>query len=99
MQLRDVRYRRFERELHFRERRDRHPQRNILIQHVILAHVAMGQHIVAQLLRRAQAGAMSEDDPRVRSQYGDVIGDGLGIAGPTPMLTIVMPMRSSRTRW
>jgi hypothetical protein len=46
---------------------------------MVLAHVAVGQHIVAELLAVAQAGAVAQHDPGVRAQHGDVVGDGLGV--------------------
>jgi hypothetical protein len=31
--------------------------------------------------------------PGMRAQHGDVVGDVFALAGPTPMLTMVMPLR------
>ena len=66
-------------DLHLGQRGHRDPQRQVFVEHVVLAHVAVGQHVVAQLLAAAQAGAVADHDPRVRAQHGDVVGDGLGV--------------------
>ena len=72
-------HRLLQRHLHFGQRRDRHPQRQVLVEHVVLAHIAVGQHVVAELLGVAQAGAVAEHQPGMRPQHGDVVGDGLGV--------------------
>jgi hypothetical protein len=46
---------------------------------MVFAHVGVGQHVVAQLLAVAQAGAVAQHQPGVRPQHGDVVGDGLGV--------------------
>jgi hypothetical protein len=46
---------------------------------MVFAHVAVGQHVVAQLLGVAQAGAVAQHQPGVRAQHRDVVGDGLGV--------------------
>jgi hypothetical protein len=42
---------------------------------VILAHIAMSEDIVPELLRIAQAGAVPEHQPGMRPQHRDVVGD------------------------
>ncbi len=42
---------------------------------MVFAHIAVRQHVVAQALRVAQSGAVTEHDPGVRPQHGDVVGD------------------------
>jgi hypothetical protein len=49
------------------------------IEHMVIAHVAMGQNIVAKRLTAAKAGAVAEHHPGMRPEDGDVVGDGLGI--------------------
>jgi hypothetical protein len=46
---------------------------------MVLAHIGMRQHIVAERLAVAQAGTMAEHQPGMRAQHGDVVGDRLGI--------------------
>jgi len=50
MQLCHVGHRTLQRQLDLRQRRDGHPQRQVFVQHMVFAHVAVGQHVVAQLL-------------------------------------------------
>ena len=58
----------------------------------------------------SKPGAVAEHDPGVRAQHRDVVGDGLALDGPTPMLMKVMPraghfevigrhLRIARRRW
>ena len=77
--LRHVLHRFFERLLNFRERRNRHPQRQLFVEHMVFTHVAVGQHVVAKLLTVAQTRAVAQHDPRMRAQHGDVVGDVFGI--------------------
>ena len=79
----DLADRLLQRDLHLGQRRDRHPQRQLLVEHVILAHVAVGKDIVAELLRVPQARTVPEHQPGMRSQHRDVVGDvaGVGRAG------------------
>ena len=46
---------------------------------MVFAHITVREHVVAELLRVAQARAMAEHDPGMRAQDGDVVGDGLGV--------------------
>ena len=61
-------------------------------------NIAVGQHIVTQLLRIAQPGAMPQHDPGMGAQDRNVVSNGLALAGPTPMLTMVMPLWSLRSK-
>ena len=79
MQAGDVCYRAFKCFLNFSQRGDGYPQRQFFVQHMVFSHVAVGQHVVAQLLAVAQAGAVAEHDPRLGPQHGDVVGDVFGI--------------------
>ena len=49
----DLADRLLERDLHLGQRRDRHPERQLIVEHVILAHIAVREHVVAELLRVA----------------------------------------------
>ena len=69
----------FQRHLDFCQRRNRHPQRQFFIKHMVFAHIAVRQHVVAELLAGAQAGAVAQHDPGVRAQHGDMVGDVLGV--------------------
>ena len=79
VQAGDLRDRLLERDLDFGERRDRHPGRQVGVEHMVLAHIGVGEHIVAERLAVAEAGAMAEHQPGMRAQHGDVVGDGLGV--------------------
>src|SRR3546814_10268065 len=59
-------HRLLKRDLHLGKRRDRRPQRQVVVQHMVLAHIAVRQHIVAQLLRVPEPGAMPQHQPGVR---------------------------------
>ena len=72
------------RHLHFGKRGDGHGQRQVGVEHVILAHIGAGQHIIAQLLGIAQAGAVAQHDPGVGAQHRNMIGDGFGVGGTDP---------------
>src|SRR5579883_1063743 len=50
-ETRDLADRLLQRDLHLGQRRDRHPQRQLAIKHMVLADIAMRQHIVAEPLR------------------------------------------------
>ena len=47
---------------------------------MVVAHIGVGQHVVAEQLAPAQAGAMAEHQPAMRAQHRDVVGDRLGVA-------------------
>ena len=64
-----------ERNLHLGQRRNRHPQRQLLIQHMILANVSVRQDVVAELLRVPQTRTVAEHQPGMGSKHRDVIGD------------------------
>ena len=71
-----------QRHLDLGQRRDRHPHRQVVVQHVVLAHIGMGQHVVAQRLRVAQPGAVAEHHPGMRPQHRDMVGYRLGVGRP-----------------
>ena len=78
----DLADRLFERDLHFGQRRDRRPQRQLLVEHVILPHIAVGEDVVAELLRVPEARAVPEHQPGMRSQHRDMVGDVAGVGRP-----------------
>src|SRR3546814_15309731 len=49
---------------------------------MVFAHIAMGEHIIAQLLGIPQARAMAQHQPGMRTQHRDVIGDVAGVRRP-----------------
>src|SRR5258708_1458826 len=51
---------------------------------MVLSHITMGQHIVAELLRVPEARTMTEHQPGVGPHHRDVVGDVAGVrrAGP-----------------
>ena len=87
----DFRHRVLQRHLNFGERRDRHPDRQVVVEHVVLAHIGMRQHIVAERLAVAQARAMAEHQPGMRASTAIWSVMVLALEGPTPILTTVMP--------
>ena len=84
VKLRHLGHRLLQRDLNFGQRRDGHPDRQIIVQDVILAHIGMGQHEIAQALRIAQAGAVTHHQPGMRAQHRDMVGRGLGIRRAHP---------------
>ena len=54
-------------------------ERQVGVEHVVLAHIGVGEDVVAQFLRVPQAGAVADHQPGMRAQHGDVVGDGLGV--------------------
>ncbi len=86
----------FKGELNLGQRGDGHPQRQFFVQHMVFAHIAVGQHVVAQLLavaRPAQWPSMIQACGRSTAMWSVMF---LALAGPTPMLTMVMPLWSAR---
>src|SRR5712671_659955 len=61
-----------ERNLHLGQRRNRHPQRQLLIEHMILAHISVRQDVVAELLRVPQDGTVAEHQPGMGTKHRDV---------------------------
>ncbi|EKD61222.1 MAG: hypothetical protein ACD_54C00341G0003 [uncultured bacterium] len=79
VQLRHLGNRLLQRDLNLGQRRDRHPDRQVVIQNVIFAQVSMGKAEIAQGLAVAQARAMANHQPGMRAQHRDMIGGGFGI--------------------
>ncbi len=48
---------------------------------MVFAHITVRQYVVAQLLRVAQPGTVTQHQPRMRTQHRDMVGDRLGIGG------------------
>jgi hypothetical protein len=78
----DFAHRLLKRNLHFGQCRDRYPHRRFLIEHVIFPHIAVGEDIVAELLRVPEARTMAQHQPGMRAQHGDIIGYGAGVGWP-----------------
>ena len=76
---RDFGHSTFQRHLDFGQCRNRHPQRQLFVQHMVFTHIGVGQHVVAQLLRGAQPRAVAQHQPSMGAQHRDVVGDGLGV--------------------
>lgn len=51
----------------------------IIVQNVVITHIAMGEDIIAQQLRPTQPGAMADHQPAMGTQYGQMIRDRLRI--------------------
>ena len=68
-----------QRHLHLGERRDRHPDGQIGIEHMVLAHIGVGKHVVAEFLAASEARAVTEHQPGLRAQHRDMVGDRLGV--------------------
>jgi hypothetical protein len=58
---------------------------------MVIAQIGVGQHVVANQLAFTQAAAVANHQPHVRAQYRQMVADGFGVRGPTPMLISVMP--------
>ena len=52
------------------------------IEHMIIAQIGMGKHIIADLLRRAQASAMADHQPCLWAQNRKVVANRLRVGGP-----------------
>ena len=92
-QLGDLRHGLFQRDLDFGQRRDRHPDRQVIIQHVIFAQIGVGQHEIPKRLRVAQPAqwpTISHACGRSTAMWSVAV---LALDGPTPMLTSVIPTR------
>jgi hypothetical protein len=69
-------------DLHLGDRRDRDLRRQDVVQHMVVAQIGVGQHIVADGLAGAQAAAVADHQPGLGPQHRQVVGDGLGVGGP-----------------
>ncbi|MNZ88609.1 hypothetical protein D3C78_1075040 [compost metagenome] len=67
------------RELHFGQRRNWYVRRHHPVENPVATHVGVGQHVVANGLRLTQAAAVTDHQPAVRAQHGQVVGDVLGV--------------------
>ena len=55
------------------------PQRQFSVKNVILSHIPMSEDIVTEVLRVAEARTMSQHQPGMRTQHGNMIGYGAGV--------------------
>ena len=67
--------------LHLGDGRDRDLRRQDVVQHMVVAQIGVGQHIVADGLAGAQAAAVADHQPGLGPQHRQVVGDGLGVGG------------------
>ena len=58
------------------------PTGQLFVEHVVLAQIAVRQHVVAKLLGLSQPGAVTEHQPRMRPQHRHVIGDVARVRWP-----------------
>ena len=72
-------HRLLKRDLHFGQSWDRYPYRQFLIQNVIFPHMAVGEDIVAEFLRVPETRTMSQHQPGMRTQHGNMIGYGASV--------------------
>ncbi len=69
----------FKCDLNFRKRRQRHPDREVIVQYMVFTHVGVRQNIVAELLAVAQSRAVTKHQPGMRAKHRDMVGNGFGI--------------------
>ncbi len=79
VQLRHLGHRLLQGDLNFGQGRDRHPDRQVVVQHVIFAQIGVGEAEIAKALAVAQARAMADHQPGMGAQDGDMVGGGLGV--------------------
>ncbi len=79
VQLGDLGHRLLQGDLDLGQGRDRHPDGQVVVQHVILAQIGVGQDEIAQGLAVPQARAMAHHQPDMRAQHRDVVGRCLGV--------------------
>ena len=53
--------------------------RQFSVKNVILSHIAVSEDIVTEVLRVAEARTMSQHQPGMRTQHGNVVGYGAGV--------------------
>ena len=70
-----------QRQLDLGDRRDRDLRRQDVVQHMVVAQIGVGQHIVADGLGGPQAAAVADHQPGLGAQHRQVVGDGLGVGG------------------
>ena len=91
-----LRHRLLQRDLHFRDGRDRRHQRHGIVENMILPQIGVGEHVIADHLRLSQARAMADHQPAMRTQHRDMIGDVLRVRGPDADIheTHALPVRA-----
>src|SRR5262249_49791238 len=62
----DLADRLLKRDLHLGQRRYRRPQGQFLVEYMILPYITVSEHVIAELLRVSEAGAMSHHQPGMR---------------------------------
>ena len=62
-----------QRQLDFGDRRDRDLGRQHRVEHVVVAQVGVGEHVVADPLAVAQAAAVADHQPGLGAQHREVV--------------------------
>src|SRR5262249_48564475 len=75
----DLADRLLKRDLHLGQRRYRRPQGQFLVEYMILPYITVNEHVIAELLRVSEAGAMSHHQPGMRPEHRNMVGDGTGV--------------------
>ena len=77
-----------QRHLHLGDRRQRNFDRQNVVEHVVVAQISVGEHIIADALGGAQAAAMADHQPALRARstarWSQIV---FAFDGPTPMFT------------
>jgi hypothetical protein len=89
---RDHQGRLLQRLLNLGDGRDRHGGRQHRVEHMVVAQISVGEDIIADLLADAQAAAMADHQPRLGRSTPRWSVIVFALAGPTPILTRVMPV-------
>ena len=74
-QARDLADRFLQRDLDLGQCGNGHPDRQVVVEDMILAHIGVRQNVIAQRLGVAQARAVAKHQPGMRAQHGDVVGN------------------------
>ena len=77
----DVRHGLFQGHLDLGQRRNGHPDGQIVVQNVVFTEITVGEDEIAQPLGVSEARAMADHQPGMGAQDGDVIGGCFGVRG------------------
>jgi hypothetical protein len=83
-----------DRDLHLGQRRNRHPQRQLLVQHVILADVPVSKDMISELLRVPQPGTMASINQAWARSTATWSAMLRAFDGPVSMLIMAMPLEA-----
>ena len=70
-----------QRQLDFSQGRNRNVRRHDPVKNAVATHIGMGQHVIADGLRLTQAATVTDHQPAVRAQNGQVVGDVFRVGG------------------